>query len=404
MLDLLGRVYLNLGRGDQAISILESAVDASRAAFGPSVDLAEAMGRLGFALDQHGDRQRGETLIRQALEMATEVTDERSETTAHWQEFLGRALMDSRQLDEAEPYLRAAYETRLALDGADDPMVARSLNALGSLYSLRGDQDRATETTEQVLGIFERAGLAGSPDYAITESNLALMYDRSGRLEDADRAATDAVAKLGATMGPSHFLTASTKARLAEVRGRLGRTDEADSIYREAIGTLEQVGANNVAFPVTLGNYATFLRNAGRALDAEAMGRRDLAAAARIVGEDHPVYAGALMRVGNAVRDQGRIEEAVALHTRARDTFTATLGPEHPQTQAASVALARSWMANGDPGAAETLLVETLDQATSVRGTGDPIAISAREALIELYESQGRSEDARRLREAGAEA
>ncbi len=404
MLGVLGAVYLNLGRVEESVRVLESAVEANRDLYGDSRQLAEVTGRLGFALDQHGDRERGESFIREALTMMLAAEGAGSALTAEWQEYLGRSLMDSRQLDEAEPYVRASYQTRLALLGPDDPVVARSLVMLSSLHSLRGEPDEALTMMEEVLRIYDRAGLSGNPDYAISEANLALMYQRAGRMEDADHAATEALGKLEATLGPTHFLTGATFARLANVRDELGRTADADSLFQRSIATLEAGAAGNLNLPVVMGDYAGFLRRHGRLSESEAAARRALGAAVRIVGESHPVYAGALLRIGDVARDQGRVEEAVELQGRAHDILTRTLGPENPQTHRAAVSLARSWMASGLTAEAESLLLRTHEAAVAARGPEDRGASEAARALVELYEAAGRGADADRYRPAGGGA
>jgi serine/threonine protein kinase/tetratricopeptide (TPR) repeat protein len=373
MLTTLGRVYLNLGRLADAEPVLAQAVAANRAIGGASPELAEAQLYLGFALDQNGSREEGELSIRASMATLESIGGIGTLQTAQAQEVLARSLMDSRRLDEAEPLLRASYDTRLAISGDADPLAARSVNMLGALHSLRGDQEGAAQYLEEAVAVYRRADLTGNPDFAVTMGNLSATYLRLGRLEDADRLSTEALELMSATLGDDHLLTASTVARLAGIRSDRERPLEADSLFRHAIATLDRVAADNINGIPPLGNYAVFLRRQGRLEEAQAMAEKARDRSARVLGEGHPLHSGALLRLGDIVLEAGRPGESAGFHERAVEGLRGSLGEEHPQTQEAAIGLARSWLALGRRQEAEDLLRQTRSAAVAARGEDDRI-------------------------------
>ncbi|NNM35093.1 MAG: tetratricopeptide repeat protein, partial [Gemmatimonadetes bacterium] len=384
MLTTLGRVYLNLGRLQDAVPVLTSAVEANEAASGPSPELAESQLQLGFALDQNGRREEGEEHLRAGMATLEAIGGIGSLETAHAQELLGRSLMDSRRLDEAEPFVQASYDTRRALLEDDDPLIARSGNMLAGLSSLRGDQEGAITFMEEAIGIYRAAGLMGNPDFGLMLANLGALYERADRVDEADRVATEALEIMKATLGEDHMLTAAGTERLAGIRAAKDLPAEADSLFQIAISTLDRVAGDNINSIPPLGNYSVFLRRQGRLAEAEEWALRARERSARVLGEQHPLHFGALHRLGDVQRELGRADEALVQHRRAVDGFGNSLGEEHPTTQEAAISLARTLSDLGRADEALDLLGQVRKAAADARGEDDRIVGLVDEARSEV--------------------
>ncbi len=384
MLTTLGRVYLNLGRLQDAVPVLTKAVEANEATGGFSPELAESQLQLGFALDQNGRREEGEEHLRAAMATLEALGGIGTLETAHAQELLGRSLMDSRRLDEAAPIVQASYDTRRALLEEDDPLIARSGNMLAALSSLRGDRQGAIPFMEEAIDIYRRAGLTGNPDFGLMLANLGSLYERTDRLEEADRVASEALEIMKATLGEDHMLTAAGTERLAGIRAARGLPAEADSLYSSAISTLDRVAGDNINSIPPLGNYSVFLRRQGRLAEAEELALRSKERSARVLGEQHPLHYGALLRLGDVQREQGRAEEALPLHQQAVNGYGGSLGEEHPTTQEAAISLARTLHAVGRDAEALELLGQLRKAAADARGEDDRIVGQVDEALAEV--------------------
>jgi eukaryotic-like serine/threonine-protein kinase len=399
MLTLLGRVHLNLGRGEDGIAILREAVEANRAVWGEGArETVEAMRALGFALNQHGTAAEAEAVLLDALERQTRLTGAASLPVATIQEFLGRQLLDVRRLDEAEPLLRASYETRRVRLDPGDPLLTDNLNGLAALHVYREDHEGALPFQEEAVAVLERAGPEHAGNLAIVLGNLGSVYQRIGRLEEADGALTRALSLMEQRLGPEHFLTAARRASLAGVRARMGRTAEADSLYGEAIDVLRRVAPNHLTLPTELGAWARALRSQGRLAEAEERARDAVQEANRAMGPGHPVTAISTAVLADILRDRGRLAEAGEAYDAAVTRLAVALPADDPNVLGIRAARAELWGETGRFDEAEAELVEVHGLARSRFGDDHPAVRRATGALAEVYERQGRTADAERLR------
>ncbi len=131
--------------------------------------------------------------------------------------------------------------------------------------------------------------------------------------------------------------------RVGKIRQGLGQMPEAEEAYRQSIAVLERLagkgpgqGAGRFQLSGALREYGQLLNEAGRHWEAEAIGRRAVAASVTIAGgraEDRVGLCGSEAVLGRALRSLGRLEEAQAAHEAqlrvARDW--AAQSPREPQ-------------------------------------------------------------------------
>lgn len=394
MLTVLGRVHQNLGYPDRAVTTLRDAAVANQEVFGPGAEeTVQALRSLGFVLSESGSAAEGEDVLREALEGQITLTGARSLEVASIQELLARGLLDRRRIDEAEPLLRAAYETRRDLLGDSAAAVAQTLNALAAAASFAGDDEGALGWMEEAVAVFERAGPDQRPNLGITLGNLGGLYRRLGRLDDAQASLTRGLGILREFLGPDHFLTAGAEAQLAAVSAQMGRYGEADSLWSSAIATLERVTPGAVPVAGEQGAWARSLREQGRLSEAESRIRSGIEAARRIQGPPHPLLALNTAILGDILRDQGRLREADSAYGSALEAITAL--PAHdPNVIGVRIARAELWERMGQVGEAEGALRETHATAEGALGRGHPMERRAAGALVAFLERQERGGEA----------
>jgi tetratricopeptide (TPR) repeat protein len=170
----------------------------------------------------------------------------------------------------AELY-RQALAKEEAASGRTAARVAVRLNAL----ALVDDPPAAVPLLERALAINRRAWGEKHPETATTEVNLSGELLATGRVVEAIRIGTLALANFEATLGPDHPRTGAAASTLADaLRAKRDRAG-AEKLYRRALEIDER--AYGPEHPETLGdvrNLAEFLRESGRDDEAAQLERR----------------------------------------------------------------------------------------------------------------------------------
>lgn len=266
-----------------------------------------------------------------------------------WQQRADRANRDRAEgrWDEAERLYRSAL-AEARVEEPEHPRIAELLNNLGAQYQILGRYSQAEDLLVQALDAWERHP-ALVEDRARTKANLAGIYRATGRYADAEKIYLDLLEHAGSRFGKDSENYAALLAELAELYRRQGRLDQAQRAAEHALAKTER--ATEILAPI--------LRSRGQVADALALfqrahawqmshlqpnsprlattwnamaeihcSRREFAlaegAARRAVavweqayGPEHPNLAVGLNNLAQAIRLQGRFAEAEPLYRRS---------------------------------------------------------------------------------------
>jgi tetratricopeptide (TPR) repeat protein len=206
VLEGLGECLGRLSRLTEALTALQDARDLYRS-LGRGLEAANADDRVAAALIELG--RYAEALDR--LAAAARVADASGDAAliAYAQYRMGWTLVLDEQPNDALPWLqraRAKYgELGDLVGGADcDEKAAQAFSDLGEF-------DRAAELHEGAIAVFEAFGHDSSA--RIAESNLATIYSRLGRHEDAAARREDLLEKL---QSRDDYVASAVTVRLAK--------------------------------------------------------------------------------------------------------------------------------------------------------------------------------------------
>ena len=156
--------------------------------------------------------------------------------------------------------------------GEDHPDTQTALNLVATLHADLGDQveaaaalERSIESTMRVLG-------PDHPRLAGKQTNLAIVYGRLGRLEEARRLFEDTLRIYREKLGDA-AVTLSAAANLAWIRGLQGELDSAEEGFRVAVEGLTRLDAT-IELRTALVDWAELLRKNGREAEAVELERR----------------------------------------------------------------------------------------------------------------------------------
>jgi class 3 adenylate cyclase/tetratricopeptide (TPR) repeat protein len=198
--------------------------------------------------------EEAEMLLTRALELAGESGSviARMGTTLSY----GWFLIVKGELDAAETVLEEVRAA--AAEIGRDSAVAVAVFYLGQLARMKGDSKRAEKLFAEALRITAARGDKGFlPE---RQAFAALSLVDLGKVDEAERLALEAQASIGRE-DPGAVVY--TKLALGAVRAAQARDDEAEGLFREALGLAEEGGFKVVELE-PLGLLVRFMRERGR--------------------------------------------------------------------------------------------------------------------------------------------
>lgn len=243
----------------------------------------------------------------------------------------------------SEAALRTALKSASAWSQRDHAFEASAL-----LVLVVGQRLGEVEQGLRYLDVAE--GLAqGEPDrLAALQSNVAELFQRAGRYDDAIAEARRALANADNATEMAAGSRAKIRAKLGEYLYSRGEHAQAEIELRAAV--LEFEGALGPEHPDAAG-IGTILGLAifgqGRYEEAEAVFRRAATTTEKALGPDHLNTVTVWSNVGLALILQGRHAEARPLFLRAVVAYETVLGPDHPDVAQARYNYASTLQAEG---------------------------------------------------------
>jgi eukaryotic-like serine/threonine-protein kinase len=349
----LGTIYDQLGKFDQADSLLHSALDRRKALFGPdSIEVAESLVALGQLRADQARLPEAEQLIRQGLEM-----DERHLPRNH-------------------------------------SSVIKATLALGKVLGQRGDYAQAIQLLGQAVRLQSEPGTA-SADLANSLSALADTQCSAGHYELCDPLHRRALEMHRQLYGPRHPLVAEDLASLGAVQTDLGYYDKAEQFYRQALDITESYyGKDHPKTAARLTGLGEALGYEKKYDEADAALQQALAVQEHVYGPVHPAVAEALNELGNVASMRDHLDEAEARFLRAAQIYREVYGDHHYQVAIALSNVAALYYDRKDYVRAEELFRDVVRRFTEALSADNVNTAIARLKLGRTLLHQNRCQEA----------
>jgi tetratricopeptide (TPR) repeat protein len=211
------------------------------------------------------------------------------------------------------------------------PLRALGLNALGILYKDTARYDAAEHAYTEALGLI--TARTGSEDVSaapVWHNFAGLAYAR-GQVDRAGVLAARAVELHEQHLGPDHHLVAQDLAVLGAALYDQGKVADAEPVFERALAIVRRRHpADQYEVAVNLANLAACRVARQRPADAEHLYRQALSIKEQLLGRNHPEVARQIHNLAIAVGLQERPDEASALQRRAIEMLERTLSDTHP--------------------------------------------------------------------------
>ena len=276
---------------------------------------SEARRVVGEALHGQDDSKDAEPVLREALATDLAVYGDRHPSVVDDWTYLGSALIELSRFEEARTALRNALDLAHALHGPVHSRVAAILQLMSAVSGYTGDYAASEREQRESLKIYQKVYGPDHRETLTARGNLLWTIEHQGRYEEAlpDRLRMLAALERMSRTQPDPF--AYTYAAIGNDYFKLGRLTEAEQALRQALASWARFEGSNDEWDSAdpLGILADVLRWEGRYAEAESTMRK----AVEIERKHEPADSGWLNRdvaaLGDIIRQQHRHDEALRL-------------------------------------------------------------------------------------------
>ena len=405
MMDVMGGIYRSLGLNQEAIPLLERALESRIAELGTDhADVGDSQVSLGLVLYNAGRLKEARSHLDEGIRILESAPAPGRPTLVSALSALGLLHRREGRLEEARETLQRALTTAEERLGRDHQTTATVLNNLALTQQSLGEYGVARELLTRALAIHERNHGPDHPFVGGTLGNLSDVMREQGDLEGARPLVERAMAISEKAYGPEHRDTGTAVNSLGSILLALGEFDEARAtferaaaIYAKALGPAHAY----VAYPfANLGDVYRRTGDLPRAIDNY---QRSLEIREAAFGPVHRDVSVSLERLGSTRALAGDCDGAMPILERALDVTRKTMPADHSRLGLAGSSLG-ACLADADRfDEAERVLLEAQRILGQRRTTAEEADANARH-LVALYERLGRPDEANRYRQRGTVA
>ncbi|MFG0329060.1 MAG: tetratricopeptide repeat protein [Phycisphaerales bacterium] len=349
------------------------------------------------------DTARELDLAQGELEKAFEEAEEQRDIATAVSEFLNEDLLASvaptqggrdvtvRQvLDEASSQIGWRFGDRAAIRATLHQTIGQSYLELGLFDEAESHFLSATALRQVLYG--------DTQPTIIAYGNLASLYLKWDRNDDAARIYDTWIDKSRAELGDTHVITLGMLINLAVLHIEKGEYAEAEAILSETFRIEEEtLGPDHEQTIMALGGLANIAMATGRIEEALRLFEDILARQLRSLGPEHPGTFMTQNNIANALVDLGRMREATDRYEETLRDRERVLGKAHPDTLNTMINLAIAYRSQDRAAEAGPLIEEVREVGLSVLGERHAVYRAATSLLAAMRIDEGRFEDARAL-------
>lgn len=293
------------------------------------------------------------------------------------------------EYDRALPLCEEALAMRRILLPPQHPDIATSLNHLASPLNSKGEYDRALPLYEEAL-VIRRAALAPQhPDIANSLNNLASLYKNKGDYKRALPLFEEALAIRRAALSPTHPDTAASLSNLASLYHSKRAYDRAQPLFEEALMILRAaLPPQHPHIAVSLNNLASLHKSKEEYEEALPLCEEALAIRRAVLPPQHPHIAASLNSLGGLHEMEGEYDQALPLYEEALAILRAGLPPKHPDIAIPLKNLVRLHMSEGEYDRALPLFEEALAIRRAALLAEHPDIVASLNNLASLFKSK----------------
>ncbi len=341
--ETLGTIYDQLGKFDQADSLLHSALDGRKVLFGPdSTEVAESLVALGQLRSDQAQYDEAEQFIRQGLEMSKRHLPATHPRVGRAMYSLGEVLVNQGKYDQGIQVLNEAVRIQSAPGGVTADL-AESLTELANAEFYAGHLDISNSLNLRVVAMDRKLYGERHPNVAEDLINLGAIQTEWGHYSETERYYRQALDIIQGFYGKDHPETASVMTSFGRCLNTQGRFNEAADMLQQALGIQERVyGPVHPRVASALGELGKVAMRQGKLDEAEVDFRRQAEIYREVYKGKHYYIGSALANLGGVYMERKQYARAERSFRDALEIYAETLPPDHLNVAIARIKLGRA--------------------------------------------------------------
>ncbi len=292
---------------------------------------AAMMQVMGKVYGELGLFEQGERMLQEALEIRRNELGEGNLEVAESLAALGELRKEERSFGEAAEYFRRALQIQMGRLGPKDLQVARTRAALAVCLRAEGDFAQAETLIGQALEV--ETALLGRDHPSVLRNLMvqASILQSRHDLAGARRLYADLLERQTRTLGPENGDVAVTLNNLAYVDLLRGDLAAAEKLYRRSLElTIKLHGEGHPDSLTVMTNLASVLNAEKKGDEVVTLLRRKVELERASLPQGHWRLGSALVTgLGRALLLQGRYREAEPVLREGVEVFVSALGDDH---------------------------------------------------------------------------
>jgi tetratricopeptide (TPR) repeat protein len=261
----LAGLYAESDRAPQARVLLNEALPLFRSLKEPQdAEYAHALSTLGLLDIVAAQYKDAEAHLSEAVSLSSRAAGEDDPETAGYQSDLALAYLQDSQPDRAEPLLNRARYVVETKSGPNDVRLGAIYGEIAILACNRKKFRIAEDAAKRSLAILESQPVPDRTKIALGRVNLATVYLRVHRLDEAEQILPGVVAD-ERSIAPRSCLLADGLRELGDLRALRHSWREATALYEESLDIYrERLGSDNPGIAPLRKAYEDALKRAGK--------------------------------------------------------------------------------------------------------------------------------------------
>lgn len=272
-----------------------------------NINYSKALADLGLLYSTMGRYSTAEFYITDALDVRSQTLGESS--MAYASSVNNRAVLyqETARYNEAEADFDKAAALTAKLIGATSQEHAIVLNNQAILFGKIGRTDDAIANLNKAISILDTQNKKNLRNQVGFQSNLALLYQQTGKLAEAE----NIYLRLEKSLGSSNPYYAGVVNSLGLLYIQMNKIDKVEGLLKKSADVYKsRFGEQNPNYAKVLNDLGNFYRSQGRFDEAQSVLQNAFTIRENVLGKNHPDYVNSQEDLGILFWKRGQLDKA----------------------------------------------------------------------------------------------
>ena len=298
------------------VSFLDAKLSYETEKITNNINYSKVHADLGLLYATMGRYNTAEYYTSEALSIREQTLGKSSKAYASSLNNIAVLYQETARFNESEKYFEEALQTVAAQLGNDSQEYAIVLNNQSILFSEIGRTDQAIQKLNSAIGISEKLNKKNERNQVGFQSNLALLYQQTGKYIEAEAI----YLKQEKSLGSKNPFYAGILNNLALLYIQMNKTEKVEEYLKESAAVyLDRFGNQNPNYAKVLNDLGNFYRTQGRFGEAEQSLSQALAIRGGALDTNHPDYVESQEDLGILYWKKGDLVKAASSFQIAMD-------------------------------------------------------------------------------------